>query len=211
MEKNSFTFEKQSETESKLRQEMESVLKKELILEEDNKKSTEKIKILERQLQNSEEIKKKLEETSAELVIQLNKLKKEVEDKKNAKLDRENYDETMAKASEIVTKLKEKLKEAVREKEELKTVIRTQSENIESFENKILDLTTNNIEYEKIVKDLNSRILADESELKEKLSSYKKSQEKLEDEKKFFITKYEVKIIFYLINNILIFHHRLVN
>mgnify|MGYP002715716011 FL=1 len=178
---------------------MESVLKKELILEEDNKKSTEKIKILERQLQNSEEIKKKLEETSAELVIQLNKLKKEVEDKKNAKLDRENYDETMAKASEIVTKLKEKLKEAVREKEELKTVIRTQSENIESFENKILDLTTNNIEYEKIVKDLNSRILADESELKEKLSSYEKSQEKLEDEKKFFITKYEVKIIFYLI------------
>ncbi|EEB17708.1 leucine-rich repeat flightless-interacting protein, putative [Pediculus humanus corporis] len=191
LEKNSFTFEKQSETESKLRQEMESVLKKELILEEDNKKSTEKIKILERQLQNSEEIKKKLEETSAELVNQLNKLKKEVEDKKSAKLDRENYDETMAKASEIVTKLKEKLKEAVREKEELKTVIRTQSENIETFENKILDLTTNNIEYEKIVKDLNSRILADESELKEKLSSYKKSQEKLEDEKKFFITKYE--------------------
>lgn len=194
LEQKSTSHEKQSETELKLRREVEEYLKKEIKLEADNKKYLEKVKSLEEKLEKSEEAKKKMKEISDELTNELDNCKKHIEGNNNMKVVVEGYDEKLVKASEIIQKLKGKLKEVTIEKETLLSVIEAQNEKLEGSKTETEDLRKKNKDYERSIENLKNKNLADKSKYEFAIDNLKKSSQKLEEENKNLALEAEVII-----------------
>lgn len=189
VQQNTNSVDKQTETEIKLRKEIEFFVKKEVQLEVDNKKYIERIKTLEEQLEKLEETKRKMEKRSNELSVQLNNFKKDAEGSGSMKQAIENYEVKLSTASENITNLKQKLKELEVENETLKSLTEKQMEddNTRKTEQKVSKMRID--EYQKMIKDLTSEISQNKSQYEATINSLKNSISKLEEEQTHYLSK----------------------